>query len=167
MAAHLRPTPAAAGDRWPSHGWPTSPSFLSFFPFLCFSFFLSFFPFLPFSFLFFSKFFPSNLRLSLSHHCVSHSFPASLSHLSVSLFLLYLIARRGSPLAFNRFLNATFAFLYQRDAKLMLASAFFSCHNLNAGLEPCVCGLYATRISRLRLRRLHSLSFFILNAFTH
>ena len=34
----------------------------------------------------------------------------------------------------------------------MLTSVFFLCYNLNAGLEPCVCGLYATRLPHLRPR---------------
>ena len=36
----------------------------------------------------------------------------------------------------------------------MPASVFFSCYNLNAGLEPRVCGIYATRLPRLRSPRL-------------
>jgi len=61
---------------------------------------------------------------------------------------------RSSPSASKQFFNATFAFLYQHDAKLMPASAFFSCNSLNASLEPHVCGIYATRLPRLRLPRL-------------
>ena len=33
-------------------------------------------------------------------------------------------------------------------------SAFFSCHNLNAGLEPRVCDICAMRLPRLRPLRL-------------
>ena len=40
-----------------------------------------------------------------------------------------------------------------RDAEFILASAF-SCPDLNAGLEPRVCGIYATRTPRLLFPRL-------------
>ena len=52
-------------------------------------------------------------------------------------------------------------------------SVFFSCYNLNAGLEPCVCEnlrdatpASATPASSFSLLLVHSLSSFILNAFT-
>jgi len=40
--------------------------------------------------------------------------------------------------------------------------AFFSCYGLNAGLEPRVYGIYATRLPCLWPARLHSISFWFL-----